>query len=68
MNSDMKQWLLIAACVIYVISPLDGDFIPGLGWLDDALLIWYTYHKVHQWSEPEQGAATPRVIDHVEHH
>ncbi|MFO7819259.1 MAG: YkvA family protein [Halanaerobacter sp.] len=36
--------------IIYIISPFDGDFIPVIGWLDDALVavvIWgYILNKL----------------------
>lgn len=43
----LKRILPILASVLYVISPIDAlpDFVPGVGWLDDLLvigfLLWY---------------------------
>lgn len=43
----LAKFLPIVAILLYVISPLDlaPDFLPGLGWIDDFLLIlgalWY---------------------------
>jgi hypothetical protein len=43
----LRRILAILAALLYVISPVDvvPDFIPGLGWLDDllvlGLLAWY---------------------------
>jgi len=43
----LKRFLPILIALLYVISPLDAvpDFIPGLGWLDDlivlGLLAWF---------------------------
>jgi hypothetical protein len=43
----LRRALAILAALLYVISPVDvvPDFIPGLGWLDDllvlGLLAWY---------------------------
>jgi len=43
----LKRILPIIASLLYVISPIDAlpDFLPGVGWLDDLLvigcLLWY---------------------------
>ena len=43
----LKRILPILASLLYVISPIDAlpDFLPGVGWLDDLLvigfLLWY---------------------------
>jgi hypothetical protein len=43
----LKRILPILASILYVVSPIDAvpDFIPGLGWVDDLLvigcLLWY---------------------------
>ncbi len=43
----LKRLLPILGTLLYVISPLDAipDFLPGLGWMDDLLvigcLLWY---------------------------
>src|SRR5512137_1030736 len=43
----IKRILPIVASLLYVVSPLDAmpDFLPGVGWLDDLLvigfLLWY---------------------------
>jgi hypothetical protein len=47
----LKRILPIVASLLYVISPIDAvpDFIPGLGWADDLLvigcLLWYLSHQ-----------------------
>jgi len=44
---NLRPVLAILAALLYVVSPVDvaPDFIPGLGWLDDllvlGLLAWY---------------------------
>jgi len=43
----LKRILPIVASLLYVVSPIDAmpDFMPGIGWLDDLLvigfLLWY---------------------------
>jgi len=45
----LKRLLPILATALYVVSPVDAlpDFLPGLGWLDDLLIIgallWYLF-------------------------
>lgn len=31
----MRRWLVLA-CVLWIVSPLDGDWVPVVGWIDDA--------------------------------
>ncbi|WP_432205116.1 YkvA family protein [Cetobacterium somerae] len=40
---DKKYLVILSAAIIYVIAPIDAvsDFIPGVGWIDDATLIGY---------------------------
>ena len=44
---NLRRILPILAALLYVVSPVDAvpDFIPGLGWVDDVLvvvaLLWY---------------------------
>jgi hypothetical protein len=41
----LKRVLLILASLIYVVSPIDAvpDFIPGLGWLDDLVVVGFLF-------------------------
>jgi hypothetical protein len=46
----MRTFLLILLAVLYALWPFDliADLLPGLGWIDDAALIylvWYLYRK-----------------------
>ncbi|MFQ5989042.1 MAG: DnaJ domain-containing protein [Candidatus Methylomirabilales bacterium] len=47
MPTRLKQLLLILGTLLYIVSPVDlsPDLIPGLGWLDDlivlGLLFWF---------------------------
>jgi hypothetical protein len=47
----LRRVLPILAALLYVVSPVDvvPDFLPGLGWLDDALvvgaLLWYLTNR-----------------------
>ena len=65
MDTNTKKWLLIAACAAYVICPLDMDFIPFLGWVDDLMVVLLTRYQIKQWSAADQATAMPLVIDHV---
>jgi len=51
MSDETKKWLLIAACASYVVCPLDGDFVPFVGWIDDLIAIWWTWRQIHTWAE-----------------
>ena len=47
----MRTFLLILLAVLYALWPFDliTDLLPGLGWIDDAALIylvWYLYRKI----------------------
>ena len=60
----LRRILPILAAVLYVISPVDvmPDFLPGLGWVDDVLvvgaLLWYlTTRQRGMWT---RGSAGPR--------
>lgn len=39
-------WLIAAG--IYVVCPLDLDFIPFVGWLDDILVAYLGYQKYQE--------------------
>ncbi|WP_297596076.1 YkvA family protein [uncultured Cetobacterium sp.] len=40
---EKKHFLILTGAIVYVISPIDAvsDLIPGLGWVDDGILISY---------------------------
>ena len=59
-SKEKAMWII--GCVVYVICPLDFDFIPFLGWIDDAFVIYLTYQKLH---EPPQAGPAVITIDHV---
>jgi Protein of unknown function (DUF1232) len=35
----INKWLLFGLALAYLICPLDGDFVPLVGWLDDAVVM-----------------------------
>jgi Protein of unknown function (DUF1232) len=41
----MNKWVVLALCVIWILSPLDGDFIPFLGWIDDVFAAYIAYRQ-----------------------
>lgn len=36
---ELKDILVVIGAFAYVVCPLDFDFIPGLGWIDDAAVV-----------------------------
>lgn len=48
-------WLIGAA--IYLVCPLDGDFIPVVGWLDDLLVVVLGIHQWRQGLKREEECA-----------
>jgi uncharacterized membrane protein YkvA (DUF1232 family) len=55
------MWLLIGA--IYVICPLDFDFIPVVGWIDDAIVAYLCIRKWRAENAANDAAPADRVID-----
>jgi hypothetical protein len=45
---NLPPWLWLIAGLIYVICPLDFDFVPLLGWIDDAVVAFLAYQKWRQ--------------------
>ena len=45
---DTKKWILVA--LGYFASPIDliPDFIPGIGYVDDAMVVAYVVHKISE--------------------
>lgn len=48
---------LLAAAALWVVSPWDGDFLPVVGWIDDALImafaIWTAYKSWRSAKPPQ---------------
>jgi len=44
MNLKTIAW--VAGALLYVICPFDFDFIPVVGWIDDAFVVWLAAKKV----------------------
>jgi uncharacterized membrane protein YkvA (DUF1232 family) len=44
--NPLTKSLMVVGAALYVICPLDFDFIPVFGWIDDAIVIWMTYRKL----------------------
>jgi hypothetical protein len=47
MSIGMKCLIALAAA-IYIICPFDFDFIPVLGWVDDAAVGYYAYKAIRR--------------------
>ncbi len=41
-----QKCLWVVGCILYVICPLDFDFIPIVGWIDDVVVIGLTVEQV----------------------
>lgn len=52
---DGKDFLILIGAILWVVCPFDGDFLPVLGWIDDAGVIGFAithfYNKF--WSKKE---------------
>ena len=63
MSTRLKQILLILGVLLYLVSPVDliPDLVPGLGWLDDlivvGLLVWFLSGGGTPWRGVRGGAA-----------
>jgi uncharacterized membrane protein YkvA (DUF1232 family) len=66
MTTTEKKWLLIAACIAYVICPLDFDFIPFLGWLDDLAVVLLTRRQVNQWTAAGAAEVASLIVHQPE--
>ena len=44
----MKALAIAVSALLYVACPLDGDWIPVVGWADDAVVVWFAARKVWQ--------------------
>ena len=41
----MNKIIVAALCLAWIVSPLDGDWVPVLGWIDDALAAYIAYRQ-----------------------
>lgn len=63
------RWFLIAASLIYLVSPLDisPDFVPVLGWLDDGMIVTLLASEFSQFvldrRKARQDAAMDAAVD-----
>jgi uncharacterized membrane protein YkvA (DUF1232 family) len=46
MTLKALAWIIGAA--LYCVCPLDGDFVPVVGWIDDAVVCWIAYRQVRK--------------------
>jgi len=65
MNESLKKRLLVLACVAYVVCPLDFDFIPIIGWIDDAAVIVMTYQELRAMGRRKVVKPPTITIDHA---
>ncbi|GIL37794.1 YkvA family protein [Roseiterribacter gracilis] len=53
-ESPLQARLLVIAMIAYVVSPIDliSDFIPIIGWIDDAAVVALGTWLVERWLPP----------------
>jgi uncharacterized membrane protein YkvA (DUF1232 family) len=70
LRNSKYRWLIIAASLVYLISPLDisPDIFPVLGWLDDGMIVTLLATEVSQFllerrqaQKEEKSAASSSV-------
>jgi len=61
LRTSMWVWLTPLLGALYILSPLDiiPDFIPLVGWLDDALVLYYIVCSLYQVFQDRAAAAPP---------
>jgi Protein of unknown function (DUF1232) len=42
----MNKWVIVVLCIAWIVSPLDGDFIPVIGWIDDLFAAYIAYRQI----------------------
>ncbi len=50
--------LLVVLCLAWIVNPFDFDWVPVLGWIDDAAAAWFAWLNVQ---EVVQKSATARA-------
>lgn len=45
---SFKTYFLSVLAILYVISPLDFDWIPFIGWIDDGFIIYFLIKRLHK--------------------
>lgn len=55
----IPAWLWLVAAGIYVVCPADFDFVPVLGWVDDAMV---AYFAIQNWRKSVAARQT-QVIE-----
>jgi uncharacterized membrane protein YkvA (DUF1232 family) len=58
-RAPLKTRLTVIAIIAYVVSPIDliSDFIPVIGWIDDAAVIAFGTWLVEHWLPAELRAS-----------
>jgi len=53
--------IVFVLAMAYIISPADFDWVPVIGWVDDAIVgmlaLWYVNHATNTWQEKQLVAA-----------
>ena len=63
-KTPLKPRVLAAAALAYFVSPIDAipDAIPVIGYLDDAAVVFYAMHLIHEHIKEEHVAAAQKLL------
>lgn len=55
-KQGIPAWVWLVGATIYVICPLDFDFLPLIGWVDDVAV---SYMCIKQWNKAKRSESAP---------
>lgn len=57
------NFLLAVLCMAWVVNPLDFDWVPVIGWIDDAAAAWFAWMNVQEvfWKSSAVGTSANDV-------
>ena len=61
-GAKIRDKVLVLIAFLWLLSPFDGDFLPVIGWIDDAMLSfvawWITTNSIQDMAEQEAKQLT----------